>query len=117
MKLRISPTQPITNMIARPLRTCWTASGRPLIHPAGPFSGFMIHAVMMVAATPPMMMARTCWSLKRFFIAMVPQRARAHCAPDDLNALGLWQVVQCLCRVQAKDCAGRVAFDDKGAAA
>src|SRR5580704_1680120 len=77
----------------------------------------MIHAVMMVAATPPTMMARTCWSLKRFFIAMVPRLAWAHCAPDDLNALGLRQAVQCRCRVQAKDCAGRVAFDDNGAAA
>src|SRR5262249_30391277 len=116
MKLRISPTQPITNMIARPLRTCWTGSGRPLIHPAGPFSGFMIHAVMMVAATPPTIMASTCWSLKRFFIVIVPRLAWAHRAPYDRNVLGLRQVAQGLCRVEAKGRPGRVALDHESAA-
>ena len=48
---------------------------------------------------------------------MVPQLAWAHCAPDDLNALGLRQAAQRLCRVQTKNCAGRIAFDDEGAAA
>src|SRR5215813_2220887 len=117
MKLRISPTQPITNMIARPLSTCWTGSGRPLIQPAGPFSGFMIHAVMMVAATPPTIMARTCWSLKRFFIATVPRLAWAHRAPYDRNVLRIRQTGQGLCWVEAKDRPGRVALDHKGAAA
>ena len=45
------------------------------LQPAGPDCGFMIQAVMMVAATPPMMMARICWSLKKFFIAIAPRPA------------------------------------------
>src|SRR5579871_338507 len=117
MKLRIRPMHAITNMIEMPLRTCWTGSGRPLIHPAGPFSGFMIQAVMIVAATPPTMMARICWSLKRFFIAILPRLAWAHRAPHDLNALRLRQTAQRLCRVQAKDRASGVALDDERAAA
>ena len=55
-----SPTIERIATIRTPETTVWVAGANPLIHPAGPADGFMIQAVIRVAATPPTMMARTC---------------------------------------------------------
>ena len=55
-----NPTIERMATIRTPERTVWVAGASPLIHPAGPACGFMIQAVISVAATPPTMMARTC---------------------------------------------------------
>src|SRR3984893_4110349 len=117
MKVTSNPRLARTSTITKPLRMAWVEGERPLIHPAGPDCGFMIQAVMIVAATPPMMMARICWSLKRFFIGVAPRLAGVLGAPNHRNALGVRQVEEHLCWGQAEDRTGGIAFDDVGAGA
>ena len=50
MKVTSNPRLARTSTITKPLRTAWVEGARPLIHPAGPDCGFMIQAVMIVAA-------------------------------------------------------------------
>src|ERR1700730_14136296 len=115
MKVTSNPRLARTSTITKPLRMAWVEGERPLIHPAGPDCGFIIQAVIIVAATPPMMMARICWSLKRFFIRVAPRLAGVRGAPDHGNALGVRQVQKHFCRGQAEDCAGGIAFDNVSA--
>src|ERR1700751_2091228 len=102
--------------MARPLSVCWTEVGSPLIQPAGPDCGFMIQAVMTAAAMLPMMIARICWSLKKFFMAG-PPLAWAHGAPHNGDALCGRQVLKHLGRCQSENCASGVAFDHQRAGA
>src|SRR5258708_3175108 len=104
-------------MMTTPLRMAWVEGESPLIHPAGPDCGLKIHAVTMVAATPPTIIAMICWSLKRFFIASVAPLAGVHGAPHDGNALSAGKLHQHPGRRQTEDGAGGIALDDKGAGA
>src|SRR5450756_2209479 len=106
-----------TNTIAAPLRMDWVEGESPLIHPAGPDCGLSIQAVMIVAATPPMMIARICWSLKRFFIAFGASLARTHGTPHHRNALRARKLGHDPGRRQPEDGAAGGAFDHKGAGA
>src|ERR1700676_122516 len=104
-----------TNTIAAPLSTDWVDGESPLINPAGPDCGLRIQAVMIVAATPPMMIATICWSLNRFFIGSRARLARARSMPNDGDTLSTWKFDQGFGRCQAEDRAGGSAFDDKAA--
>ena len=73
-----------------------------------------IQAVMIVAATPPTIIARICWSLKKFFIAIAIRLAGTHGTPRHGNALSTGKVYQDLCRRDTEDCAGGGAFDRVG---
>src|SRR3982074_3187125 len=94
----------------------WVEGWSPLINPAGPDCGLRIRAVMMVAATPPMIIATICWSLKGFFIARLPL-TRAHGTPHHGDALGAGKLHESLCRRTPEHCAVGGALDDKGAGA
>src|SRR5260370_12877202 len=104
-------------MMTTPLRMVWVDGESHLLHPAGTDCGLSIHVVMMVAATPPMMIATICWSLKRFFIGWMPPLTGVHGAPHDGNALSAGKLHQHPGRRQTEDGAGGIALDDKGAGA
>src|SRR5579863_716035 len=100
------PMAASTSTMRVPLMTAWVVGASPLIQPAGPDCGLRIQAVIMVAATPPMMMARICWSLNRFFIGL----ARIDRAPHHGDALRARKLDQHPRRRQAEDGAGGVAL-------
>src|ERR1700704_4405552 len=102
-----------TKTIAAPLSIDWVEGESPLIHPAGPDCGLRIQAVMIVAATPPMIIATICWSLKRFFIVRLPL-TRAHGTPHHGDALGAGKLCESPCRGTPADCAVGSAFGEKG---
>src|ERR1700683_3830861 len=69
---------------------------------------------MMVAATPPIIIARTCWSFNQFLIARARLSARFVRAPNHRDALRAGQAQQHLRWREPEDGAARVAFDDVG---
>jgi hypothetical protein len=70
----------------------------------------------MVAATPPMMIARICWSLNQVFHRRgSASTGSRHATPRE--CFGSREVLSASWSGEAEDGAGGIAFDDKGAGA